>query len=99
MSILDLNDNLSVFPSPKKKGSLISKGIYGYVRHPIYLGVIISMTAFAVFSVSPIKFMITGIMIMVLYLKSKFEEKKLVMHFSEYKKYKDRTGRFFPKKL
>lgn len=74
----------------------MSKGIYAYVRHPIYLGIIVSMTSFSIYAVSPIKFMITGIMIVLLYFKSNFEEKQLVAQFSDYAEYKKSTGRFFP---
>lgn len=94
--ILHLNENLSVFPSPKKGGSLMSKGIYAYVRHPIYLGIMISMTAYSVYAVSPIKFLITGIMIVLLYFKSSFEEQQLIAQFSDYESYQKSTGRFLP---
>ena len=97
--ILSLNENLSIFPSPKKNGSLISSGVYGYVRHPIYSGIIISMASYSIYAVSPIKFMIAGVMIVVLYFKSSFEEQKLMESFTGYEKYMNKTGRFFPKRL
>ncbi len=94
--VLHLNENLTVFPSPKKGASLICNGIYAYIRHPIYAGIIVAMTFYAIYAVSPIKFVITGIMIVVLYLKSNYEERKLIESFSTYEEYKAITGRFFP---
>ena len=38
LAALQLNRNLSPFPSPKKKSRLITSGAYKYVRHPIYTG-------------------------------------------------------------
>jgi len=98
LGILNLSDSLSPISSKEKHAALISYGIYKYVRHPIYLGILIAMIAFAIYSVSVIKLVIAFALIVVLYLKSSYEEKLLIKDFSDYKDYKDSTGRFFPKK-
>lgn len=39
-AVLQLNRNLSPFPSPKLGAHLIKNGLYKYIRHPIYSGVL-----------------------------------------------------------
>ncbi|MCW8981891.1 MAG: isoprenylcysteine carboxylmethyltransferase family protein [Altibacter sp.] len=98
LGILNLSDSFNIFSPREKHANLISYGIYKYVRHPIYLGILISMIAYAIYSVSVIKLVISLALIVVLYLKSSYEEKLLMKDFSDYKDYKKTTGRFFPKK-
>tara|TARA_B100000508_G_C11404616_1_gene250105 strand:- start:423 stop:875 length:453 start_codon:yes stop_codon:yes gene_type:complete len=95
--ILNLEENLTVFPSPKKKNTLISNGIYKYVRHPIYTGILLIMFSYAFLKMSIILVVISSILWLVLYFKSRLEEEYLVQRHSEYRDYKERTGRFFPK--
>lgn len=98
LGILNLNDSLSIFPSPRKDASLISNGIYRYIRHPIYAGILIAMFAYSVYDVSLVKFIITTVLTLVFYWKSSFEEKLLVERYAQYGDYKNKTGRFFPKR-
>ncbi|NND62436.1 MAG: isoprenylcysteine carboxylmethyltransferase family protein [Flavobacteriaceae bacterium] len=96
--IINLNENLSPFPTPKRNATLISHGIYKYVRHPIYSGLIISMFSYALVSESIFRIISATLLLLVFYFKSDYEEKKLVERFDEYDDYKKVTGRFFPKR-
>ncbi len=96
--ILNLNENLTPFPSPKSNSSLISTGIYRYIRHPIYAGILLAMLSYALFLLSVFKLMVTVVLWIVFYYKSSFEEHLLKERFVDYKEYMEKTGRFFPKK-
>lgn len=96
--ILNLNENLSPFPSPKEDAALIQHGIYKYIRHPIYSGILLAMTGFSLYSFSIEKMVITLLMAVVFYFKSDYEEKLLIKKYAPYAKYRKITGRFFPKK-
>lgn len=96
--ILNLNENLSPFPSPKSNSSLISTGIYRYIRHPIYAGILLSMMGYALYLMSVFKLFITLVLWIVFYFKSNLEERLLQERFVEYKDYMEMTGRFFPRK-
>ncbi|MEP2937211.1 MAG: isoprenylcysteine carboxylmethyltransferase family protein [Gilvibacter sp.] len=96
--ILNLNENLSPFPSPKENAELIQNGIYKYIRHPIYSGILLAMTGFALFNSSLEKIVITVLMAVVFYYKSDYEEKLLIKKYAPYEQYRKLTGRFFPKK-
>lgn len=97
MGILNLNDNLSPFPSPRKNAVLIQNGIYKYVRHPIYLGILLGMYSYALYAASIDKFLITVLINIVFYFKSSYEEELLVSRYKSYAEYQKLTGRFWPK--
>ena len=42
-AILELNTSLSPFPKPKNKASLVTTGVYRYIRHPIYTGILLGL--------------------------------------------------------
>lgn len=94
---LQLNMNLSPFPSPLPGSKLIVNGAYRWVRHPIYTGILMGFTGFAIIADSGYKLLITFLLFLLFYFKSKYEEKRLEMIFSDYSEYKKQTGRFFPK--
>jgi len=38
--VISLGRNLTPFPKPRETGELVTTGIYRYVRHPIYTGLV-----------------------------------------------------------
>ena len=72
--IINLNDNITPFPTPRKNSSLISKGIYAYVRHPIYAGILVLMFSYAFFSDSIFRLVISLLLGFIFYFKSNLEE-------------------------
>ena len=95
--VLNLNENLTPFPTPKKKSNLISNGIYTYVRHPIYIGITIVLIAYAFYSESTERLIIAAVLHFVFWSKSRVEEQLLIEKFPHYKEYSERTGRFLPR--
>lgn len=97
ISMLQLNKNLSPFPTPKQDGQLVITGLFHYVRHPIYSGILMTMFFLAIFYDSGYKLAITILMTVLFYYKSGFEEFELEKKFPKYRSYKAGTGRFYPK--
>ncbi|WP_432410826.1 methyltransferase family protein [Rasiella sp. SM2506] len=95
--ILSMSDNLTPYPTPKKDSNLVSTGVYSYIRHPIYSGILLSFFAFGIYSFSLFKIIIVILLALVLYFKSNLEEKLLLQRYQEYSAYIKKTGRFFPK--
>jgi protein-S-isoprenylcysteine O-methyltransferase Ste14 len=46
-SLFDLGQNLTPLPHPRDEGQLVRTGIYGIVRHPMYIGVSYLALAYA----------------------------------------------------
>ncbi len=97
VSLLQLNKNVSTFPSPKSNTQLIQNGLYRYVRHPIYTGILLITFGFALYAGSLFKFLICIGLFIVFYYKSSYEEQRLAIVFPNYDTYKKYAGRFFPK--
>ena len=95
--IVNLSDSLSPFPSPKADSVLIQHGIYKYIRHPIYTGILCAFFGYGLFASAITKVLITVVLAIVFYFKSSFEEQLLETRYLQYKHYKKTTGRFLPK--
>ncbi len=95
-AIIKLRPSLSIFPSPKSGSKLIQSGVYAYFRHPIYTGLFLFCFAYSIYSQSGLKFILSISLFFLFYLKAKYEEKRLLNHFSNYKEYRRRTWMFFP---
>lgn len=97
ISLLQLNKNLSPFPTPKNSAVLIQNGLFKLVRHPIYSGIIILFFAYGIYRDSVFKIIITFLLLLLFYIKTDYEEKLLENKFPDYIFYKKKTGKFFPK--
>ena len=94
---LQLNRNLSTFPSPKKKSRLITSGAYNYVRHPIYTGISLSAFAWAIERGNPIQLSLAALLTSLLHFKAIHEERLLIEVFEDYPDYQSKTGRLIPR--
>ena len=99
-SAADLRDNLSPWPVPTSsgRGSLVNRGIYSYVRHPMYAGVLSGMVGLSLVTDSTIRLLLTCALYYVLEVKSEYEEMKLVdVYREEYESYRREVrGKFLP---
>lgn len=95
-SFVALGGSLTAMPNPKENGKLVTDGIYKFIRHPIYTGLILLGLA-QVFIAGPLPQVIFYIVLLgLLNYKSKFEESMLRAKYPEYEEYAKRTGRFIP---
>lgn len=97
LAALQLNTGISPFPSPKDGAKLLTKGVFALARHPIYSGVLFMAFGLSFWFYSGYKLIISFLLLLVFYFKSRYEEARLQQRFSEYELYKQQTGRFFPK--
>ena len=96
VGMLQLNKNLSPFPSPKSHAHLVQTGLYKYVRHPIYTGILIAFLFYGIYSGSFFRILITFMLFILFHFKTRYEEEQLRDRYSEYVNYQKKTGRFFP---
>lgn len=97
LGISGLRRSLSVFPTPTNTATLVTDGIYKYIRHPMYTGIILVTVAITLYKPSVLGLVLFTSLFIVLIIKSSYEEKLLMKKFVGYKQYKLRTGRFFIK--
>ena len=84
LSLIQLNKNLTPFPTPKENGYLIVNGLYRYVRHPIYFGIILFSFSFGIYSQSVWRLMIAFTLFILFIYKSSYEEQLLAQRYKEY---------------
>ena len=97
IAFFQLNKNLSPFPTPKEDASLLTSGVFKWMRHPIYTGILFIIFSTAVFQGSGYRLLISFLILILFHFKSRYEEKKLAEKFPEYEIYKMNTGKFLPK--
>ena len=82
-------------PGQVAKASLISHGLYGYIRHPIYTGDIMLLIGLELALNSALVFGI-ALMAPVILLQAIREERLLIRNLPGYSEYCRRTKRFVP---
>ncbi len=92
-----LADNWSNTVELKKGHELVTKGVYGYVRHPIYLGIWLMALGTVMYVQSVIVFLIFLFLFGVFALRIGEEEKLMTQTFpKEYPEYKKRVKTIIP---
>ena len=75
---------------------LVISGPYRFVRHPIYLGEILTALAVTVWRFSLLNFFVITLFVVIQLLRAKWEEDKLALVFSGYSIYAAKTSWLFP---
>jgi len=88
--------NFNVQPKMKEGAELITSGIYAYIRHPMYLSVILMNFAFVVCHITFFQITLFLALIIVLFLKAKREESLWLEENLKYAEYKRSTKLFLP---
>jgi len=76
-----------VFKEERKELEVIRSGVFGVVRHPIYLGSILMFLSFNILSLSIVALIIWFVIIVFYYYLCRYEEKLLIGKLG--KKYRD----------
>lgn len=87
-----------VVSNEQRPNSVVEKGAFRYVRHPLYLASILTYLGLTISTVSLFSFaLFVGIFVFHNYIAS-YEEKLLEAKFEEdYRNYKKRTGKWAPR--
>ena len=93
-----LGKNLTDTVVTRQHHFLVTTGPYRWVRHPFYVCAALVAVAVALVSANAFFLVIGGFVVLLLAVRSRVEEANLLSRFGEdYRKYMDRTGRFFPR--
>lgn len=88
--------NFNVRPHAKKTGILIIHGPYKFIRHPMYTSLLFGGLGVIFCQFSYWKLSAWLLLIVVLALKARFEEKSLCNHYAEYRAYQKSNKAFIP---
>jgi len=96
VAIVNLGRSLTPLPTPVPHGELKVRGLYRFVRHPIYAGIIALTVGIAVRSASVAVLGATVALIAWFMLKARWEEQRLTLQYPGYAAYAVHTPRFVP---
>lgn len=91
-----LEPRLTPFPFPRPDAKLETQGIYAYVRHPIYVGIMVACVGWAVVWLSDSAVLYALAVAIFFDLKAAREEAWLRERFQQYEAYAKRVRRFIP---
>lgn len=100
LGVKELGSNISPFPKVGDNTDLVTDGIFGEIRHPIYAGLLYACLGISVWSGSATRLLLTAALWYLLTKKSDFEERTLVEKFPAYEDYLlEVEGKFIPERL
>jgi len=97
LSALALGKSLTAHPIPGKNAQLVTGGLYKFVKHPIYSGLILVALGLTISGgFFPHVLFFAGLLLLLNY-KASFEEALLTKTYAGYADYSKKTGRFVPR--
>ena len=96
LAALNLGRSLTPLPFPKKDAELVTTGLFRYVRHPIYSGVILLAFGWGIYTQGTLTLCYAFVLALFLDLKSRREEIWLCQKFANYQEYQKTTKKLIP---
>jgi len=87
---------LHVLPDVRATGQLVHRGPYRYIRHPMYLAVLLTMLALVLAAFSVLRFGSWLLLAVDILAKITYEEQLLRSHYPTYATYQQRSWRLIP---
>jgi protein-S-isoprenylcysteine O-methyltransferase Ste14 len=94
-----LGRGLTAAPLPNEHAELRTTGLYRHVRHPIYTGLLLSAIAYSVRSSSAWVAATCILLVVLINVKARWEERRLTQRFPDYAAYSEHTPRFIPSRM
>ena len=86
----------TISPIPREKAQLLEDGMYGFIRHPMYLAVFLLCLGFLLQNPDEVNILVYSILFADLLVKLHWEEKLLEEKFEGYKNYQLKTKKIIP---
>ena len=87
---------LTPLPYPAKEARLLTRGVYAWIRHPMYFGVIAMSVGWALYVRGALTLAYAAAIVVFFDVKSRREEIWLEQHFAGYAEYRRRVRKLIP---
>jgi protein-S-isoprenylcysteine O-methyltransferase Ste14 len=94
--VMALGRNLTPFPTPSDKTEFVQRGIYGFIRHPLYTAVMFAALGWSLIRTSWPALAASLALAVFLNSKVRNEEHWLRQRFPDYARYERHVRRFIP---
>ena len=88
--------NFNIRPDIKENSTLITSGIYAYIRHPMYTSVIVAMFGILLLNMNLLNIILYLILICNMLIKMFYEEQLWGCNEERYREYAQNTSRLLP---
>jgi protein-S-isoprenylcysteine O-methyltransferase Ste14 len=96
LGIVTLGSNLSPLPQPNEDTTLIQRGVFSIVRHPMYGGAIIAAFGWALIHACLLTLLLSVVLFVFFDIKSRREERMMLRQFPDYAAYRQRVKKLIP---
>jgi protein-S-isoprenylcysteine O-methyltransferase Ste14 len=96
VSAINLGKSLTANPVPLEKAQLKTTGMYSLVRHPIYSAIVLLAIGRSVTSESFLVLLVGVLLVVLISIKARFEDRLLLKHYEGYATYAAKVGRMIP---
>jgi protein-S-isoprenylcysteine O-methyltransferase Ste14 len=97
VSMKQLGSALTALPESKPGASLVTEGLYKFVRHPIYSFLILLTAGITLEKSSLVALAFFSLLILLLQLKYRYEDRLLRLKWLEAEQYQENTPALFPR--
>lgn len=97
LAFIRLRDSVTVYPEPREGVPFITSGIYSFVRHPMYLAVLLFGAGMAISKWTIANLIVLVILFIDLQIKYRYEDRLLVAKWPEAAEYQQRVGALLPR--
>jgi len=91
VAIRTMGKAVQVFAAPREGAGLVTHGVYAKLRHPIYVGIALTMIGFALRGISAAGLVVGAAALGFLLAKARYEETLLARRYPEYEAYRKTT--------
>ncbi|WP_156928235.1 methyltransferase family protein [Sulfurospirillum arcachonense] len=88
--------NFNIIPEIKQNATLVTTGVYKYIRHPMYFALFLTMLSPFSANLNTNNLFLCVVLVLALFLKAKKEEMLWAHKSDSYKKYMQHTKMFLP---